>query len=176
MSSDNLQREMDFHAEANFRNGDVLVPLSESLLWAPKFQYSPLIIAIKIFYQYLHLKTAVSAAIKCEPIRAPVNGEVFCNNEFHLNSRCTITCLGGYELAGSSVRTCQVNRQWDEPQPLCVGMLNSLRVSQKQPADVALRALSCLFFDFHFKGRIIFRSFLLPRMATVVLLSFDFKI
>nr|XP_039263036.1 uncharacterized protein LOC120339059 isoform X1 [Styela clava] len=47
------------------------------------------------------------------------DGTVNCTNNAFYGSKCTYTCLQGFELLGPAIRICQLNEEWDETRPVC---------------------------------------------------------
>ncbi|XP_052500473.1 sushi, von Willebrand factor type A, EGF and pentraxin domain-containing protein 1 [Budorcas taxicolor] len=57
----------------------------------------------------------------CPRLRQPKHGRLSCSaGEMSYRTVCLVTCDEGYRLEGSARLTCQVNAQWDGPEPRCV--------------------------------------------------------
>ncbi|XP_058886297.1 sushi, von Willebrand factor type A, EGF and pentraxin domain-containing protein 1 isoform X1 [Acipenser ruthenus] len=57
----------------------------------------------------------------CPRLYRPVHGHINCSaSDTSYRTVCQVTCEEGYRLEGSSRLTCQVNTQWDVPEPQCV--------------------------------------------------------
>ena len=59
-------------------------------------------------------------AIQCDGLSDPDNGAVSVTGT-GVGDTATYTCDAGYELIGSSTRTCQSNGDWSESSPTCEG-------------------------------------------------------
>ena len=63
--------------------------------------------------------------VPCPPITGPDNGITSCslgdNAVPNPGETCTVTCNDGYELTGSSTRTCQNNGSWNGSNATCRG-------------------------------------------------------
>ncbi|XP_077971175.1 sushi, von Willebrand factor type A, EGF and pentraxin domain-containing protein 1-like isoform X2 [Styela clava] len=57
--------------------------------------------------------------ISCDPLEAPSNGKIICTGGFDFQSTCTFSCGVGYEMQGSSSRTCQENQEWTGEATIC---------------------------------------------------------
>ncbi|XP_041117630.1 sushi, von Willebrand factor type A, EGF and pentraxin domain-containing protein 1 isoform X2 [Polyodon spathula] len=57
----------------------------------------------------------------CPRLNRPAHGHINCSaSDTSYRTVCQVTCEEGYRLRGSSRLTCQVNTQWDIPEPQCV--------------------------------------------------------
>uniref|UniRef100_A0A8C2PBT7 Sushi, von Willebrand factor type A, EGF and pentraxin domain containing 1 n=1 Tax=Capra hircus TaxID=9925 RepID=A0A8C2PBT7_CAPHI len=59
----------------------------------------------------------------CPRLRQPKHGRLSCSAgemSYRTVTVCLVTCDEGYRLEGSARLTCQVNAQWDGPEPRCV--------------------------------------------------------
>uniref|UniRef100_A0A2K6EQD9 Sushi, von Willebrand factor type A, EGF and pentraxin domain-containing protein 1 n=1 Tax=Propithecus coquereli TaxID=379532 RepID=A0A2K6EQD9_PROCO len=92
----------------------------------------------------------------CSHLRQPKHGHISCSTrEMSYRTMCLVTCDEGYRLEGSAKLTCQVNAQWDGPEPRCVerhcstfqkpkGVIMSPHNCGKQPAKPGtICQLSC---------------------------------
>ena len=61
--------------------------------------------------------------LACPSLNDPSNGMISCSLEGDgvpsTGDTCTYTCNTGYELTGSSTRTCQSNRSWSGSNTVC---------------------------------------------------------
>ena len=59
----------------------------------------------------------------CPPLTAPDNGMINCllgeDGEANPGDTCTFTCEDGYELGGSTFRTCQNDGSWSGTDATC---------------------------------------------------------
>ena len=59
----------------------------------------------------------------CPPLTAPDNGDIDCslgdNGEANPGDTCTFTCDDGYELGGSTSRTCGDDGRWSGTDTTC---------------------------------------------------------
>ena len=64
--------------------------------------------------------------IQCDNLTIPSNGGMSCSSGImgmgYEGETCTFTCNTGYELIGSSTRTCQSDGNWSGSQTRCIGM------------------------------------------------------
>ena len=65
----------------------------------------------------------VNLELFCPNLTAPDNGTL-AESGYGLFDNATFSCDDGFLLNGSSVLQCQINRQWDGEEPLCIGKLN----------------------------------------------------
>ena len=71
-----------------------------------------------IFKLYLDIFTV---DIHCDKLPAPNNGNVTCSSEpSYVGDSCSFTCITGYELSGSEIRTCQTDGSWGGTNALCI--------------------------------------------------------
>ena len=60
----------------------------------------------------------------CPPLTAPTNGMINCSlggdGVANPEETCSVTCNDGYQLMGSSRRTCQNNRSWSGTAAMCI--------------------------------------------------------
>ena len=61
-----------------------------------------------------------SIARNCSVITNPMNGNMTCTGDYVTDQNCTFTCEPGYDLMGSSLRTCLPNQTWSGQMPSCV--------------------------------------------------------
>ena len=57
--------------------------------------------------------------VSCFALETPDNGMIECTG-FQFEDTCTFTCDPGYELSGSSTRTCQSDAMWNGTDATCV--------------------------------------------------------
>jgi len=59
----------------------------------------------------------------CPPLTAPDNGDIDCSlggdGEANPGNTCTFTCDDGYELGGSTSRTCGDDGSWSDTDTIC---------------------------------------------------------
>ena len=67
--------------------------------------------------------------VNCEALTRPPNGQVDTSSGTTYNQVATYSCDTGYNLVGSSSRTCQTNGMWSSTAPVCVGMYIYLQAS-----------------------------------------------
>ena len=60
----------------------------------------------------------ISTVIQCDALSDPDNGAVSVTGT-GIGDTATYTCDDGYELIGSSTRTCQSNGEWSDAPPIC---------------------------------------------------------
>ncbi|CAH1272771.1 SELP [Branchiostoma lanceolatum] len=60
--------------------------------------------------------------VQCPALSSPSNGEMACDrsSSFRFPETCSFTCDPGYELSGSSRRTCQADRTWSGSDVTCI--------------------------------------------------------
>ena len=63
----------------------------------------------------------IVVAIQCDALSDPDNGAVSVTGT-GVGDTATYTCDDGYELVGSSTRTCQPNGEWSGSPPTCEGI------------------------------------------------------
>ncbi|XP_065905188.1 P-selectin-like [Dysidea avara] len=67
--------------------------------------------------------TTCTRVVTCPPLTAPDNGDIDCSlgddGEANPGDTCTFTCDGGYELGGSSSRTCGDDGSWSGTDTTC---------------------------------------------------------
>ena len=78
---------------------------------------------------YVHDLSLFSTAVNCGTLTNPVNGRVSHSGGTTFGHRATYSCDTGYNLVGSSTRTCQSTRRWSGSAPTCQRMLFLLNVS-----------------------------------------------
>ena len=61
----------------------------------------------------------IHAAQPCLQITEPANGNMQCTGPPVTNETCTFTCIPGYELVGSSERTCEPDHTWSGEDASC---------------------------------------------------------
>jgi len=65
---------------------------------------------------------SVTLVPTCPPLSAPANGRINCsleNGEANPGDTCTFTCDDGYELGGSTSRTCGDDGSWSGTDTTC---------------------------------------------------------
>ena len=71
-----------------------------------------------ILVSYLHF-----SAVQCPGLNEAINGTISCSLEDDgiptYEDTCSFTCNTGYELTGSSERTCQSNGSWSGSDIVC---------------------------------------------------------
>ena len=60
-------------------------------------------------------------AVNCGTLTSPVNGRVSHTAGTTFGKTATYSCNTGYDLVGSSARTCQSTRRWSGSAPTCQG-------------------------------------------------------
>ena len=79
--------------------------------------------SIPIHKAVMYIDHSYTVAIVCPPLTAPDNGTISCSlggdGEANLGDNCTFTCDDGYELGGSSFRTCEKDGVWSGTKPTC---------------------------------------------------------
>ncbi|MEQ2239935.1 hypothetical protein ILYODFUR_009703 [Ilyodon furcidens] len=59
-------------------------------------------------------------AVECPPLSLPENGDLNCSRGgWNFSTICRFKCHPGFILNGSSDVTCEANRTWTDPQPVC---------------------------------------------------------
>ena len=66
---------------------------------------------------------AYSAAIVCDQLSDPNNGQVAQPNPAVVGSEAVYTCNSGFELNGVSRQVCQADGTYSQQPPVCVGEL-----------------------------------------------------
>ena len=64
-----------------------------------------------------------TSAVDCGTLTNPANGKVSYTGRTTFGQTATYSCNTGYNLVGSSTRTCQATRAWSGSAPTCQGML-----------------------------------------------------
>jgi len=81
--------------------------------------------------------------IQCPVLEQIPHSTISCSDENKMDSKCSITCIDGYELQGVDTIVCTKNRDWNHPAPICTlitcGALLSLENGE----------YSCTFGDSH---------------------------
>ena len=80
-----------------------------------------------------------SLVVTCHTLLTPSNGSLSCSNGIKTNSTCSYSCDVGYQLIGSSQRTCQTTRFWSGVPTLCC----PLQCPQLNPPDNGYIQLPC---------------------------------
>ena len=70
-------------------------------------------------FTFFHYTLFHSLVLTCHNLLTPTNGSLTCSNVNKINSTCNYSCDVGYELIGSSQRTCQSNRFWSGLPTFC---------------------------------------------------------
>ena len=60
-----------------------------------------------------------SLVVSCDALTDPANGQVSHSNITTFGQTATYSCDTGYNLVGSSTRTCQADGMWSENAPTC---------------------------------------------------------
>ena len=68
--------------------------------------------------------TLFNAAIVCDQLADPENGEVSQPDPAIVRSVAVYTCNHGFELDGASKRVCQADGTYSQQPPVCVGALS----------------------------------------------------
>jgi len=84
----------------------------------------------------------------CPPLTAPDNGKIDCSlkgdGDANPGDTCTFSCDGGYELQGSSVRTCRNSGVWSGTSAVCEkGMIGYVRCHNSIHYNLAIVAARC---------------------------------
>ena len=68
--------------------------------------------------------------IVCQPLTAPDNGVIDCSlgddGEANPGDTCTFTCDDGYELEGSTSRSCEADGSWSGNETKCTLRMPSM--------------------------------------------------
>ena len=75
---------------------------------------------VKVYLSINKLFYYCCIAIQCDALSDPDNGDVSVTGT-GVGDTATYTCDAGYELIGSSTRTCQSNGEWSGSPPTCEG-------------------------------------------------------
>ncbi|KAB0337912.1 hypothetical protein FD755_025416, partial [Muntiacus reevesi] len=82
---------------------------------------------------------------RCGKLHAPENGYMKCSSDGdNYGAVCEFSCVGGYELQGSSARVCQSNLAWSGAEPTCTAM----------NVNVGVRTAAALLDQFYEKRRL----------------------
>ncbi|XP_068818869.1 sushi repeat-containing protein SRPX isoform X2 [Capricornis sumatraensis] len=82
---------------------------------------------------------------RCGKLHAPENGYMKCSSDGdNYGAVCEFSCIGGYELQGSSARVCQSNLAWSGTEPTCTAM----------NVNVGVRTAAALLDQFYEKRRL----------------------
>nr|XP_019811902.1 PREDICTED: sushi repeat-containing protein SRPX isoform X1 [Bos indicus] len=82
---------------------------------------------------------------RCGKLHAPENGYMKCSSDGdNYGAVCEFSCVGGYELQGSSARVCQSNLAWSGTEPTCTAM----------NVNVGVRTAAALLDQFYEKRRL----------------------
>ena len=73
-----------------------------------------------MIYIYIYL-----IVVNCGTLNDPANGRVHHTGGTTLGRTATYSCNIGYNLVGSTTRTCQATGMWSGSAPTCQGMLLS---------------------------------------------------
>ena len=63
-----------------------------------------------------------AVAVECSPLGKPDNGNLSVNG-LSTGSVASINCDKGFDLQGSSSRTCQLNKTWSGSETVCLGKI-----------------------------------------------------
>ena len=91
------------------------------------------------FFIILFTQIIIILGHTCHTLLPPKNGSLTCTDDNKTNSTCSYSCDLGYQLIGSSQRTCQPNRTWSGVSPLC----RLLQCPQLNPPDNGYIQLPC---------------------------------
>ena len=80
-----------------------------------------------------------SLVFLCHTLLTPSNGSLICTDGGKINSTCSYSCDVGYQLIGSSQRTCQPSSFWSGVSTLC----RPLQCPQLNPPDNGYIQLPC---------------------------------
>ena len=69
------------------------------------------------------MNSLLSTAVDCGTLTNPANGSVSYSSGTTFRQTATYSCNTGYNLVGSSTRTCQATRRWSGSAPTCPRML-----------------------------------------------------
>ena len=76
---------------------------------------------VKVYLDRMLIILLIVVAIQCDALSDPDNGAVSVTGT-GVGDTATYTCDDGYELIGSSTRTCQSNGDWSGSPPTCEGI------------------------------------------------------
>ena len=86
--------------------------------------------ADKPFVDWLHSQVhmliivfLILTAVDCDTLTIPANGQVSHTAGTTFGQTATYICNTGYQLMGSSIRTCQATGVWSGSAPNCQGVL-----------------------------------------------------
>ncbi|KAJ6667641.1 hypothetical protein lerEdw1_016762 [Lerista edwardsae] len=86
---------------------------------------------------------------RCGKLNAPENGYIKCSGDGdNYGATCEFSCIGGYDLQGSSARVCQYNLGWSGAEPTCAPM----------NINVGVRTAAALLDQFYEKRRLLIIS------------------
>ena len=74
---------------------------------------------------HIHDVVLLLTVVNCGIPANPANGQVSHTAGTTLGQTATYSCNTGYNLVGSSTRTCQATRVWSGNAPICQGVLLS---------------------------------------------------
>ena len=92
-----------------------------------------------ITFSLFFFTQVIILGLSCRTLLPPKNGSLICTNGNKTNSTCSYFCDVGYQLIGSSQRTCQSNRTWSGVSPIC----RPLQCPQLNPPDNGYIQLPC---------------------------------
>ena len=90
-------------------------------------------------FHILYYTIFYSLVLTCHTLLTPTKGSLTCSNGNKTNSTCFYSCDMGYQLIGSSQRTCQPSRFWSGVSTLCC----PLQCSQLNPPNNGYIQLPC---------------------------------
>ena len=70
--------------------------------------------------EWLYHDLFCALVVECKPLSKPNNGHLSVNG-LSTGSVANITCDEGFDLRGSSSRTCQLNKEWSGNATICQG-------------------------------------------------------
>ena len=80
----------------------------------------------KLMCPVFHFSMCIRTIVECPDLGNPMNGMISCSLMhtpiFSYEDTCSFTCNTGYELTGSSERTCQNNGSWSGSPVSCIIM------------------------------------------------------
>ncbi|XP_066562147.1 sushi repeat-containing protein SRPX isoform X2 [Amia ocellicauda] len=86
---------------------------------------------------------------RCGPLNAPENGYMKCDSDGdNYGATCAFSCMGGYELQGSTARVCQYGMTWSGNEATCAAM----------NINVGVRTAAALLDQFYEKRRVLIVS------------------